>query len=31
MRHYYFLDGRNQFEPEEMKKLGFHYQGIGRG
>ena len=31
MRHPHFLDGRNQFEPEEMKKLGFHYQGIGRG
>ena len=26
----YFLDGRNQFEPEEMKKLGFYYEGIGR-
>lgn len=30
MRHPYFLDGRNQFEPEEMKKLGFYYEGIGR-
>jgi len=30
MRHSYFLDGRNQLEPEEMKKLGFYYEGIGR-
>lgn len=30
MRHPYILDGRNQFEPEELKKLGFHYEGIGR-
>jgi len=30
MRHPYFLDGRNQFEPEEMRKLGFYYKGIGR-
>lgn len=31
MKHPYILDGRNIFEPEEMKKLGFYYQGIGRG
>ena len=31
MRHHYFLDGRNQFKPKKIKKLGFHYQGIGRG
>ena len=30
MRHPYFLDGRNQFEPEKLKKLGFYYEGIGR-
>ena len=30
MRHPYFLDGRNQFEPEEMKNIGFYYEGIGR-
>jgi UDPglucose 6-dehydrogenase len=30
MRKPYFLDGRNQFEPEEMKELGFYYEGIGR-
>jgi len=30
MRHPYLLDGRNQFEPKKMKKLGFYYEGIGR-
>ena len=30
MRHPYFLDGRNQFESKELKKLGFYYEGIGR-
>jgi len=30
MSHPYFLDGRNQFEPGELKKLGFYYEGIGR-
>ena len=30
MRYPYILDGRNQFEPEELKKLGFYYEGIGR-
>ncbi|HEX2348017.1 MAG TPA: nucleotide sugar dehydrogenase [Ktedonobacterales bacterium] len=25
------IDGRNLFDPEEMARLGFHYQGIGRG
>jgi UDPglucose 6-dehydrogenase len=29
MRHHYFLDGRNQFNPEEIKKIGFYYQGMG--
>lgn len=24
------IDGRNIYEPKEMKKLGFKYQGIGR-
>jgi UDPglucose 6-dehydrogenase len=26
----YFFDGRNMFEPEEMRKLGLYYEGIGR-
>ncbi|HEC77709.1 MAG TPA: UDP-glucose/GDP-mannose dehydrogenase family protein [candidate division WOR-3 bacterium] len=30
MRQPVFLDGRNVFEPEEMKKRGFIYTGIGR-
>ena len=30
MRHLYILDGRNQFEPKELKNLGFYYEGIGR-
>lgn len=30
MRYPYFLDGRNQFEPEKIKKIGFYYEGIGR-
>ncbi len=25
------VDGRNLYDPEEMTRLGFHYQGIGRG
>ena len=25
------FDGRNQYEPELMQELGFHYSGIGRG
>jgi len=30
MHHPYFLDGRNQFEPGELKRLGFYYEGVGR-
>jgi UDPglucose 6-dehydrogenase len=25
------IDGRNIYEPAQMKKLGFYYRGIGRG
>jgi UDPglucose 6-dehydrogenase len=25
------FDGRNIYEPEEMKKKGFKYRGMGRG
>jgi UDPglucose 6-dehydrogenase len=31
MRHPNLIDGRNIYEPEEMKRLGFRYRGIGRG
>ena len=24
------FDGRNLFEPEQMKDLGFHYESVGR-
>jgi len=24
------IDGRNIFDPKEMKELGFHYKGVGR-
>lgn len=27
----YLIDGRNIYEPERMKKLGFVYEGVGRG
>lgn len=30
MRQPVILDGRNIYDPEEMKKLGFRYAGIGR-
>jgi len=30
MRYPYFLDGRNQFDPNELKSIGFYYEGIGR-
>jgi len=30
MRQPHLLDGRNLFEPQEMKKIGFSYEGIGR-
>lgn len=30
MRHLYVLDGRNHLEAEQIKKLGFYYEGIGK-
>ena len=31
MRQPYFVDGRNMFHPATMARLGFIYEGIGRG
>lgn len=31
MRQPILVDGRNLYSPEEMKKLGFRYTGMGRG
>jgi UDPglucose 6-dehydrogenase len=31
MRQAVVLDGRNIYQPEQMRRLGFNYQGIGRG
>jgi UDPglucose 6-dehydrogenase len=31
MRQPVLLDGRNIYQPELMQKLGFNYQGVGRG
>lgn len=31
MRQPVLIDGRNIYDPKEMKKLGFRYVGIGRG
>ena len=25
------IDGRNMYEPELMKEIGFEYRGVGRG
>lgn len=30
MRHPILFDGRNIYDPAEVKKLGFHYYGMGR-
>lgn len=30
MRHFFLFDGRNIYDPEKVKKLGFIYKGIGR-
>jgi UDPglucose 6-dehydrogenase len=31
MRQPYIFDGRNIYDPEYMKELGFMYRGMGRG
>ena len=30
MKSPYLFDGRNVYEPEKLKALGFNYKGIGR-
>jgi len=30
LRHPIIVDGRNIYQPEEMKKMGFIYKGVGR-
>ncbi|MEK7605271.1 MAG: UDP-glucose/GDP-mannose dehydrogenase family protein [Patescibacteria group bacterium] len=30
MKQKFLIDGRNVYDPEEMKKLGFTYQGVGQ-
>jgi UDPglucose 6-dehydrogenase len=30
MKELIIFDGRNQYEPEEVKEMGFEYHGIGR-
>jgi UDPglucose 6-dehydrogenase len=31
MKHPIILDGRNIYDPKEMKEVGFEYYGVGRG
>jgi UDPglucose 6-dehydrogenase len=31
MRQPILMDGRNAWDPERLRKLGFHYMGVGRG
>jgi UDPglucose 6-dehydrogenase len=31
MRQPFIVDGRNLYEPEKVKELGFTYRGVGRG
>jgi UDPglucose 6-dehydrogenase len=31
MRTPVLIDGRNLYDPAEMRRLGFQYRGIGRG
>lgn len=31
MRGNLIIDGRNQYEPRQLRDLGFEYQGVGRG
>ena len=29
-KNQFFIDARNQFDPEKIKKMGFQYLGIGK-
>ena len=31
MKHHLIIDGRNVYNPDDMKKEGFNYVSIGRG
>lgn len=31
MKQPIFVDGRNMYDPDEMRKMGFTYRGVGRG
>ena len=31
MKEPLMFDGRNQFEPEDLRSEGFEYYGMGRG
>jgi UDPglucose 6-dehydrogenase len=31
MKQKIFIDGRNIYEPDQMRELGFQYRGVGRG
>jgi UDPglucose 6-dehydrogenase len=31
MRQPILLDGRNVYDPQEMREMGFIYRGMGRG
>ncbi len=31
MKQLILIDGRNIYQPEDLKQLGFTYRGVGRG
>jgi UDPglucose 6-dehydrogenase len=31
MRQPFIVDGRNLYDPDQMKGVGFTYRGVGRG
>ena len=30
MRYPVVIDGRNQYQPDEVREMGFRYQSVGR-